>query len=107
MWPLNKRHIRNSENVTNTAVFNNLGALAMTTATSRRTSKKQQVLVLAKQQPFLHISSSLLHNYDLKKPNFIFYGGRKQAMTSLDLVPRNSTPIGLLTFILTKMEQLR
>lgn len=41
MWPLNKRHIRNSENVTNTAVFNNLGALAMTTATSRRTSKKQ------------------------------------------------------------------
>ena len=37
MWPLNKRHIRNSENVTNTAVFNNLGALAMTTATSRRT----------------------------------------------------------------------
>ena len=39
MWPLNKRHIRNSENV-NTAVFNNLGALAMTTATSRRTSKK-------------------------------------------------------------------
>ena len=82
MWPLNKRHIRNSENVTNTAVFNNLGALAMTTATSRRTSKKQQVLVLAKQQPFLHISSSLLHNYDLKKPNFIFYGGRKQAMTN-------------------------
>ena len=41
MWPLNKRHIRNSENVTNTGVFNNLGALAMTTATSRRTSKKQ------------------------------------------------------------------
>ena len=40
MWPLNKRHIRNSENVTNTAVFINLGALAMTTATSRRTSKK-------------------------------------------------------------------
>ena len=41
MWPLNKRHIRNSENVTNTGVFNNLGALAMTTATSRGTSKKQ------------------------------------------------------------------
>lgn len=41
MWPLNKRHIRNSENITNTAVFNDLGALAMTKATSRTTSKKK------------------------------------------------------------------
>ena len=29
----------------------------------------------------------------VKMPNVEFYGGRKQAMTSLDMVPRNSTPI--------------
>ena len=27
---------------------------------------------------FLYISSPLLHDYDVKMPNFTFYGGRKQ-----------------------------
>ena len=30
---------------------------------------------------FLHISLSLLHDYDVKMPNFKFYGGSKQATT--------------------------
>ena len=30
---------------------------------------------------FLHISFPFLHDYDVKIPNFVFYGGRKQAMT--------------------------
>ena len=39
----------------------------------------------AKQQPctcstlFLYISLLSLHDYDVKMPNFTFYGGRKQA----------------------------
>ena len=32
---------------------------------------------------FLHISLPLLHDYDVKMPNFTFYGGRKQATTKL------------------------
>ena len=30
---------------------------------------------------FLYISLPLLHDYDVKMPNFTFYGGRKQATT--------------------------
>ena len=30
---------------------------------------------------FLYISLSFLHDYDVKMPNFAFYGGRKQATT--------------------------
>ena len=30
---------------------------------------------------FLYISLKLLHDYDVKMPNFTFYGGRKQATT--------------------------
>ena len=30
---------------------------------------------------FLDISFPFLHDYDVKMPNFVFYGGRKQAMT--------------------------
>ena len=30
---------------------------------------------------FLYISSPFLHDYDVKVPNFAFYGGRKQATT--------------------------
>ena len=30
---------------------------------------------------FLHISFPFLHDYDVKMPNFAFYGGRKQATT--------------------------
>ena len=31
---------------------------------------------------FLHISIPFLHDYDVKMPNFAFYGGRKQATTT-------------------------
>ena len=30
---------------------------------------------------FLYISFPFLHDYDVKMPNFAFYGGRKQAKT--------------------------
>ena len=30
---------------------------------------------------FLYISFLFLHDYDVKMPNFAFYGGRKQATT--------------------------
>ena len=32
---------------------------------------------------FLYISFPFLHDYDVKMPNFVFYGGRKQATTKL------------------------
>ena len=32
---------------------------------------------------FLYISFPFLHDYDVKMPNFAFYGGRKQATTKL------------------------
>ena len=41
-----------------------------------------------------------MHNYDVKMPNFTFYGERKQRkrkqflFLNLDMVPRNSTPVG-------------
>ena len=45
---------------------------------------------------FLYISLKLLHDYDVKMPNFTFYGGRKQATTkfsfSLTAVSKKSTP---------------
>ena len=31
---------------------------------------------------FLYISFPFLHDYDVKMPNFAFYGGRKQATTT-------------------------
>ena len=31
---------------------------------------------------FLYISLQSLHDYDVKMPNFTFYGGRKQAMSN-------------------------
>ena len=31
---------------------------------------------------FLFISSPSLHDYDVKMPNFTFFGGRKQAITN-------------------------
>ena len=50
---------------------------------------------------FWYISLLFLFDYDVKLPNFMFYGGSKQATTkfyilllNLDLVPRNSTPGG-------------
>ena len=47
---------------------------------------------------FLYISLPILHDYDVKMPNFTFYGGRKQATTKFFLflnsnaVPKKSTP---------------
>ena len=32
---------------------------------------------------FLYISFKFVHDYDVKMPNFAFYGGRKQATTKL------------------------
>ena len=32
---------------------------------------------------FLYISLPLPHDYDVKMPNFTFYGGRKQAITKV------------------------
>ena len=32
---------------------------------------------------FLYISLPSLHDYDVKMPNFTFYGGRKQATTTV------------------------
>ena len=44
---------------------------------------------------------AFLHDYDVNKPNFAFYGGHKQATTKFyfshcqfDMVPRHSTPGG-------------
>ena len=45
-------------------------------------------------QTFLYISFPFLHDYDMKMPNFAFYGGRKQPTTSLNLVPWNSASGG-------------
>ena len=50
---------------------------------------------------FWYISLLFLFDYDVKLPNFMFYGGSKQAtdeilllFLNLDLVPWNSTPGG-------------
>ena len=82
-----------------------LGALATTTATATTTEKKQQAW-LANQQlftcfrTFLYISlPSWLDDYEVKMPNFTFYGERKQGTTNffflflnLSAVPKKSTP---------------
>ena len=54
---------------------------------------------------FLYISLSSLHHYDVKMPNFTFYGGRKQAPTifsfsfqTWERSPKKST-LGKLAFI--------
>ena len=47
-----------------------------------------------------------LHDYDVKMPNFTFYGGSKQATTNffllslnLSAVPKKSTPSGKFAYI--------
>ena len=37
--------------------------------------------ILHVRHAFLYISLPSLHDYDVKMPNFTFYGGRKQATT--------------------------
>ena len=53
---------------------------------------------------FLYVPLPLLHDHDVKMPNFTFYGGRKQATTkfsflflTLRAVPKKSIP-GKLTY---------
>ena len=52
----------------------------------RNKSVKTAIVLLSKQKSlhvhhaFLYISLPLRHDYDVKMPNFTFYGGRKQAM---------------------------
>ena len=57
-----------------------------TTRTATRTSKKPVGLISKTttshvHHAFLYISFLLLHDYDVKMPNFAVYGGRKQATT--------------------------
>ena len=42
----------------------------------------------------LYISLPFLHYYDVKMPNFAYYGEFKQATTNLDMVAWNSTSGG-------------
>ena len=65
-------------------------ALATTTATARRTSKKQWVEMGLLRKTTLHVQHALLyiflpslHDYDVKMPDCKFYGGRRQAKTNL------------------------
>ena len=54
----------------NAALFKRLGSLATRMS-------KQQVWTFS--HAFLYTSLTLLHDYDVKMPNFTFYRGRKQA----------------------------
>ena len=60
-----------------------------TTRTATRTSKKTIDLVnktttLHVHRTYLYISFPFLHDYDVKMPNFAFYGERKQAKTKFN-----------------------
>ena len=46
---------------------------------NRANEKKQQLCIV--HYTFLYISFPFLHYYDVKMPNFAFYGERKQATT--------------------------
>ena len=67
----------------------NLGALATTTVTARRTAKKHRLIkqnyVFASATRFFMYFLPSLHDYDVKMPNFMFYGVRKQAQTNFKL----------------------
>ena len=65
-----------------------VGTLSFNDATATRTSKKKKTPGLICQtttsrvhHTFLYISLPFLHHYDVKMPNFAFYGERKQATT--------------------------
>ena len=53
----------------------------------QRERKKKTIGLIGKKttsqvhHTFLYISFPFLHDYDVKMPNFAFYGGRKQATT--------------------------
>ena len=63
-----------------------LGTLRSNDADSNENVKKTKGLIsktttLHVHHAFLYISFLFLHDYDVKMPNFAFYGGRKQATT--------------------------
>ena len=47
---------------------------------------------------FLYISFLFLHDYDVKMPNFAFYGGRKQAMQQRNFISLSEPEFGQLQF---------
>ena len=52
----------------------------------KKQTNKQTIGLISKttfhvHYPFLYISLPALHDYDVKMPNFVFYGARKQATT--------------------------
>ena len=60
--------------------------------TTRRQRERQKVIGLKSKTTTLHvhhtffyISLPVMHNYDLKMPNFAFYGEREQATTNFSL----------------------
>ena len=60
--------------------------------TTRRQGERQKVIGLRSKTTTLHvhhtvfyISLPVMHNYDLKMPNFAFYGEREQATTNFYL----------------------
>ena len=60
------------------------------TAAAKGTAKKaigliRKTITARAAHFFLCISLPSLHDYDVKKPNFTFYGGRKQARTKFSL----------------------
>ena len=63
-----------------------LGTLRSTDADGNENLKKTMGIItktttLHVHHTFLSISFPFLHDYDMKIPNFAFYGGRKQATT--------------------------
>ena len=63
-----------------------LGTLRSNDADGKENVKKTKGLIsktttLHVHHAFLYISLPSLHDYDVKMPNFTFYGGRKQATT--------------------------
>ena len=60
--------------------------------TTRRQRERQKIIGLRSKtttlnvhHTFLYISMPFLHDYDVKMPNFAFYGERKQATTNFSL----------------------
>ena len=58
-----------------------MGTLRFNDATATRTSKKAIGFIskTTTLHDFFYISLPFLNDYDVKKPNFVFYGERKQA----------------------------
>ena len=64
-----------------------LGTLRSNDADDNENVKKKTISLIIKtttshvHHTFLYISFPFLHDYDVKMPNFAFYGGRRQATT--------------------------